>query len=400
MAKKGPSETRKAPKPRKGTPETAKKAPAKAKKLAAPTAPVIIEETLERTQGEVQGALTAQVMDTATKDQAGAILNEKLRNAETSNFSETLQFKTGLKAIVAKYLKTLEVPAEYLEEATNLILETLSEQIDENNRKLDSSYWFPENSTVGIREGRFYATNQTGEIIVGARITSEPVPADTPPAEATPATEQPAPETEIDIDADELTVEDETPHAPEQKTSSGILALLQKKIKDLKDNRISTWTNLVSVAFSAPTNPEKSTIEKLLDEHALLLPEVASIQTSIEQIESAPASLLSEEASKQLATAKEDTEQLLKILSDEATKLRKALAGTGSTGQNGNTPPMAPFLRVIGDSALPPATRFNVRTVTTRDRGLPVNVDDVFKGNSQSNGVLAWLKDRLKNLTR
>lgn len=402
MAKKGPSETRKAPKPRKGTPETAKKAPAKAKKLAAPTAPVIIEETLERTQGEVQGALTAQV-ENAAKDQAGAILNEKLRNAETSNFSETLQFKTGLKAIVAKYLKTLEVPAEYLEEATNLILETLSEQIDENNRKLDSSYWFPENSTVGIREGRFYAANQTGEIIVGARITSEPVPAYTPLSSATPATEQPAPETELDIDADELTVEDETPHAPEQKTSSGILALLQKKIKDLKDNRISTWTNLVSVAFSAPTNPEKSTIEKLLDEHAVLLPEVASIQTSIEQIESAPVSLLSEEASKQLATAKEDTEQLLKILSDEATKLRKALAETGSTKQNGNggaRPPMAPFLRVIGDSAPPPATHFNVRTVTTSDRRLPVNADDVFKGNSQSNGVLAWLKDRLKNLTR
>ena len=293
------------------------------------------------------------------------------------------------------------MPAEYMEEATNLILKTLSRQTDKRNRKLDSSYWFSEDSTVGISEGKLlYLRDQQGEITVEAKITSEPVSADTPPAEAVLASEQPAPETELNVDDDELILEDETPHAPE-RTSSGILALLQKKIKDLKDNRIPTWTNLVSVAFSAPTNPEQSTIGKLLDEHAVLLPELAEIQTSIEQVEAAPASLLSEEASKQLATAKEDTKQLLQILSDEATKLRKALAETGSKNGNGGArPPMAPFLRVTGVPTPPvPSNVLNLRTVTTSDRRLPVNADDVFRRESLANRFLDrlkgwnWLKD-------
>ena len=100
--------------------------------------------------------------------------------------------------------------------------------------------------------------------------------ADTPPAEAVLASEQPAPETELNVDDDELILEDETPLRLNEDFFGNPSPITKenKRFKKIIES-LHGQTLYQRIAFSAPTNPEQSTIEKLLDEHAVLLPELA-----------------------------------------------------------------------------------------------------------------------------
>lgn len=124
---------KKAPKPRKGAPETARaKKPVTAPQLRAP---VVVKEQKE----------TRSNIDEALK----------------------LSTKTGLKFVISKYLKTLQIPVEGLDKTIDLTLASLAGQSDKNGRALDSLYWFREECSVEIKNGKLYAKDTEGEDLIG-----------------------------------------------------------------------------------------------------------------------------------------------------------------------------------------------------------------------------------------
>lgn len=159
---------------------------------------------------------------------------------------------------------------------------------------------------------------------------------------------------------------------------------LDTKVKTFAENA-ATWISEVELITNTSRIPTEAEVQGALGKHSQLLAESDDLRKTISTIETSPTL---DTASKQridslreqIAKTSVDIEEPVRKLQTFLTNHRKPLSA----------PPPPPSARPNGNNVV------NLRTVTTSDRRLPVNADDVLRENSWKGRLSDWLK----NLTR